>query len=62
MGINLSEDGVTTVIAPGKEFRLLATNSVNGWTLASMAVSDRSIFLRSHDYLYRFGVRDTVPH
>ena len=52
----LSEEGVTTVIAPGKKFNLLATNSIDGWTLASMAVSNGSIFLRSMDHLYRLGV------
>ena len=51
----LSEEGVTTVIAPGKEFNLIATNSIDGWTLASMAVSNGSIFLRSMDHLYRFS-------
>jgi outer membrane protein assembly factor BamB len=57
----LSEEGVATVIAPGKEFRLLATNSIDGWTLASMAVSNGSIFLRSDENLYRFSVGPTAP-
>ena len=43
----LSEEGVATVIAPGKEFRKLATNQLDGATLASMAVSGGSIFIRS---------------
>jgi outer membrane protein assembly factor BamB len=53
----LSEEGVATVIAPGKEFRRLAVNTLDGSTLASMAVSDRSIFIRSDRHLYRLGVR-----
>jgi outer membrane protein assembly factor BamB len=53
----LSEDGVATVIAPGHEFRKLATNELNGATLASMAVSDGSIFIRSNRHLYRIGTR-----
>ena len=54
----LNELGVTTVIAPGKEFRRLAKNSLaDAWTLASMAVSGGSIFIRSADYLYRIGTR-----
>ena len=57
----LSEEGVTTVIAPGKEFNLIATNSIDGWTLASMAVSNGSIFLRSMDHLYRFSVGGDGP-
>ena len=42
----LSEEGVATVIAPGTTFQKLATNVLDGATLASMAVSDRSIFIR----------------
>lgn len=52
----LSEEGVATVIAPGKEFRRLATSELDGATLASMAVSRGSIFIRSHSHLYRIGV------
>ena len=48
----LSEDGQSVVIAPGKEFKILATNQLNGQTLASMAVSDGAIFLRSDSHLY----------
>jgi outer membrane protein assembly factor BamB len=51
----LSEEGVTTVIAPGKEFRKLAVNRLDDETLASMAVSDSSIFIRSGSHLYRIG-------
>jgi len=53
----LSEDGVATVIAPGREFRKLAANELNGATLASMAVSEGSIFIRSDRHLYRIGAR-----
>jgi outer membrane protein assembly factor BamB len=52
----LNEVGVTSVIEPGKEFRRLAANSLeDAWTLASMAVSGRAIFIRSVDYVYRIG-------
>ncbi len=51
----LSEEGVATVIAPGKEFRRLATNSLDGATLASIAVSGGSLFIRSHSHLYRIA-------
>ncbi|MCM3880157.1 MAG: PQQ-binding-like beta-propeller repeat protein [Vicinamibacterales bacterium] len=51
-----SEEGVTTVIAPGKEFRKLATNTLDGAMLASMAVSHKSIFVRTHTHLYRLGL------
>ncbi len=51
----LSEEGVGTVVAPGKEFRKLATNTLDEATLASMAVSGGSIFIRSDRHLYRIG-------
>jgi outer membrane protein assembly factor BamB len=50
-----SEEGETTVIAPGTAFELLATNVLDGLTLASPAVADGSLFIRSHDHLYRIG-------
>jgi outer membrane protein assembly factor BamB len=51
----LSEEGEAVVIAPGKEFKKLATNQLNGRTLASMAVADGSIFVRSQTHLYRLS-------
>ena len=48
-----SEEGVTTVIAPGREYHELARNELDGSMLASLAVSDGSIFIRSHSHLYR---------
>ena len=52
-----SEEGVTTVIAPGREFRRLAVSRLDGATLASMAVSSGSVFIRSHTHLYRIAER-----
>jgi outer membrane protein assembly factor BamB len=49
----LAEQGVTTVIAPGREFRRLATNTLDGGLLASMAISSGSLFLRTDSHLYR---------
>jgi outer membrane protein assembly factor BamB len=51
----LNEEGESVVIAPGKEFKVLATNRLDGPTLASMAVSGGSIFVRSQTHLYRLG-------
>jgi outer membrane protein assembly factor BamB len=51
----LSEEGMAIVIAPGKEFRKLAMNQLDGATLASMAVSGGSIFIRTDSDLYRIG-------
>ena len=49
----LAEQGVTTVIAPGRDFRRLATNQLDGGLLASMAISSGSMFLRTDSHLYR---------
>jgi outer membrane protein assembly factor BamB len=49
----LSEEGTSAVLAPGKEFRKLAESSLDGAILASMAVSERSIFIRTMSHLYR---------
>ena len=46
----VSEEGVTTVVTPGKVFQKLATSSLDGATLASMAISNGSIFLRTGSY------------
>lgn len=52
-----SEEGLSTVIAPGREYRQLATNRLDGDALASLAVSDASIFIRTGTHLYRIGVK-----
>jgi outer membrane protein assembly factor BamB len=54
----LAEEGIATVVAPGKEFRKLATNTIDGSTLASMAVSASSLFIRTNTHLYRLAVRE----
>jgi outer membrane protein assembly factor BamB len=51
----LSEEGAATIIAPGKAFRKLATNQLDGATLASIAVSGGSLFIRSNTHLYRIA-------
>jgi len=53
----LDEVGKTTVIAPGKKFELLATNQLEGRTLATPAMVDSSIFLRTDTHLYRIEKR-----
>jgi outer membrane protein assembly factor BamB len=53
----LSEEGVATVIAPGTTFRRLATNTLDGAMLASMAVSAGSFFIRTDTHVYRIGAQ-----
>jgi outer membrane protein assembly factor BamB len=51
----LSEEGETIVVAPGRQLKHLATNQLDGPTLASMAVSHSSLFIRSATHLYRIS-------
>ena len=50
-----SEEGVTTVIEPGTTFKRLAVNQLDGAILASMAVADKSFFIRTQSHLYRIS-------
>jgi outer membrane protein assembly factor BamB len=54
-----AEGGVTTVIAPGREPKRLATNTLNGALLSSIAVAHGSLFLRTDTHLYRIADRPT---
>lgn len=49
----LNEEGETTVMAPGPQFKKLASSSLEGRTLASLAVSGQAIYLRTDHHLYR---------
>jgi outer membrane protein assembly factor BamB len=53
----LDERGTCTVIQPGRQFRQLARNQVDGRTLASLAVADGALFLRTDTHLYRIERR-----
>jgi outer membrane protein assembly factor BamB len=53
----LSEEGTATVIEPGHQFREVASNRLDGYTLASIAVSNGSIFIRSDTHLYRIATK-----
>jgi outer membrane protein assembly factor BamB len=56
----LAEQGATTVVLPGKQFSRIAVNALEGATLASIAVSGGSMFIRSDTHLYRIAPR-VVP-
>ena len=51
----LSEDGDTYVIQAGPEFKVLSKNSMNEMALATPAVANGSVFLRTVSKLYRIG-------
>ena len=48
-----NQQGRTTLLATGKEFRTLAVNDLDGLFLASPAVVANTLFLRSSTHLYR---------
>ena len=48
-----NKKGMTTVIAPGREYRELAVNSIDGEILASPVVADDSLLLRTKTHLYK---------
>jgi outer membrane protein assembly factor BamB len=48
-----NQEGMTSVIKPGKTFELLAKNQLPGKIMASLAVADRAFFLRTDTSLYR---------
>jgi len=50
-----NEEGVGTVLKAGKTFEVLARNDLGERTLASPAVTDNTIFLRSKAHLWRIG-------
>ena len=50
-----NEDGLTTVIAAGPKFEVLAENPLNDYTLSSPAISDGRIYIRTSGFLYSIG-------
>ena len=52
----INEEGVTSIVSVGKEFKILATNELDGtYTLASPAVSGSQLFIRTSTHLYCIG-------
>lgn len=50
-----NEEGVGTVLKAGKTFEVLAKNDLGERTLASPAVTDNTLYLRSKSHLWRLG-------
>jgi outer membrane protein assembly factor BamB len=48
----LSEEGTTYVVKAGKEFELIGKNVIGEVALATPAISDGRLFLRTRDTLY----------
>jgi len=53
-----NHDAVATVIQPGREYKALAVNTLNGDMMASPAVVGKALFLRTKTHLYRIENSD----
>jgi outer membrane protein assembly factor BamB len=53
----LSDEGVTTVVEPGPQFRLMAKNELGEKCFASPAISQGQIFLRGDKHLFCIGAK-----
>jgi outer membrane protein assembly factor BamB len=51
----LGEHGAAMAIMPGKEFRRVGNSMLDGAMLASMAVAQQSLFIRTNSHLYRIA-------
>ena len=50
-----NEEGLTTVVQAGPEFKVLAENPLNDYVLSSPAISDGRIYIRTSGHLYAIG-------
>ncbi len=53
----LSDQGIMTIVRPGKELEIVAENKLGEYCFASPAISDGRIFLRGEKHLYCIAVR-----
>ena len=53
----LSENGDTYVIQAGPEFKVLRKNSLGEMCMATPAIADSSLILRTYSQLYRIGAK-----
>jgi outer membrane protein assembly factor BamB len=51
----MSADGTVTVVKPGKKFEVIATNTIDERSAASLAISGGTIYLRTYKALYAIG-------
>ncbi|MEN9676009.1 MAG: hypothetical protein RIS76_1905 [Verrucomicrobiota bacterium] len=56
-----NEEGVGFVVEAGREFRLLARNELGERSLATPAVTEGTLFIRTEGHLYRIGHRSPTP-
>ena len=51
----LSEEGETFVIQAGPEYKVLGNNALDEMTMATPAVADGSLIIRTASHLYRIS-------
>jgi outer membrane protein assembly factor BamB len=56
-----NEAGQTFVVSAGEKFRLLATNALEEVCLASPAIADGDLLVRTQKHLWRIGVERAAP-
>ena len=52
-----SRDGVITVVKAGREFEIVASNSMGEVIAASPVITDKALYLRSYQALYAIGMK-----
>jgi outer membrane protein assembly factor BamB len=50
-----SEEGTVVVLDAGEQLKILATNKLDGAIMATPALVDKHIYVRTDSYLYAFG-------
>jgi outer membrane protein assembly factor BamB len=50
-----SEEGVVVVLDASEQLKILATNKLDGAIMATPALVDKYIYVRTNSYLYAFG-------
>ena len=56
-----AEDGTTTVLSAGPQFKALAKNRLNGEIMATPAVAEHALFVRTKTHLYRLQINAARP-
>lgn len=57
-----SQEGVTTVIKPGRTLEVLARNTLDGGFMASPAADGKALYLRTKTHLYRVEAAAGTPN
>jgi outer membrane protein assembly factor BamB len=55
-----NRDGLTYVFEPGTSFKLLAQNQLDGQIMATPAIADSALFIRTDKAIYRVEKKSSV--